>query len=70
MGLAVSPSCIGWFALLLQGETDGFLLLIGAFTIVLMQDVMSDIYPPWYKSFRIIQEFIAILSLIVTYIVS
>lgn len=69
MGLAVSPSCIAWAALLLNGPT-GFFLLVGAFTLVLLQDLYSDIYPPWYKSFRIILVCIALLSLLVTLIMS
>ena len=69
MGLAVSPSCIGWAALLFQGTT-GFFLLVGAFTLVLIQDIYSNIYPPWYKSFRIILVYCAFLSLLVTLILS
>jgi len=69
MGLAVSPSCIAWAALLLDGSA-GFLLLVGTFTLILLQDLYSDIYPPWYKSFRIILIGIALLSLLTTLIMS
>merc|ERR1712063_107110 len=69
MGLAVSPSCIAWAALLVGGPT-GFFLLVGTFTLVLLQDLYSDVYPPWYKSFRIILVCIALLSLLGTLIMS
>ena len=49
MSIAVTPSCVAWFALLVS-QRNASLILIGGFLMTLVQDVYSSIYSPWYVS--------------------
>ena len=62
LGLAVAPSVIGWAALL-QGPS-GWYLLLGAYALILVQDMSSTLYAPYYKSKNVILEALALLALV------
>jgi len=62
LGLAVAPSVIGWASLLLG--SSGWYLLLGAYALILVQDISSDLYAPYYKSKNVILEGLAIVSLL------
>jgi len=68
LGMAVAPSIVGWVGLLLQGST-GLFLLVGGFALGLMQDIPSNLHPPYYRTKNVILEVLSIFSLLVCHFI-